>query len=98
LPFTTEQEDILLKFMDDHPENFPKQKREIFESANLTAPVLDYKDLETDVEKPCILLIQAKPAEESTEICRRMDIFLQNNELPISLPFDIAGEIILERT
>jgi len=97
VPFTAEEEDILVKFIDDHPYNFPKEKREIFDSFNLIPPVLDQEDQETDVEKPCILIIQRNIKNPLTEICRRMDIVLQNDQLPISLPFDIAGEIILEK-
>ncbi|MFT3910954.1 MAG: hypothetical protein QM737_16160 [Ferruginibacter sp.] len=96
LPFNKEQEDIFFKFMDDHPANFPPGKRERFDSQNLKIPDLDYKDLESDIEKPCILLIRAKADNKITGLCRRMDIVLQNDELSIQLPFDLAGEIILE--
>jgi hypothetical protein len=96
LPFTGEQEEIFMRFMDDHPENFPTVKRERFHSANLVPPELNNIDKETDPEKPCILLIRNKPGEPPAEVCRQMDVVLQTNSLPIRLPFDIAGEIILE--
>ena len=83
--------------MDDHPTNFPPGKREVFDTYNLSLPSLGYNDLESDIEKPCILLIRAKATHTIAGICRRMDIILENDELPIQLPFDIAGEIILEK-
>ena len=43
VPFTKEEEDMLIKFMDDHPSNFPKEKREIFDSVNLVPPILDHR-------------------------------------------------------
>lgn len=97
LPFTLEQEDIFMKFMDDHSANFPVEKRETFDSKNLPLPSLVFEDLESDPEKPCILLIRAHSHSEIKGICRRMDIVFLNDELPIQLPFDLAGEVILER-
>ncbi len=97
LPFTTEQEDIFIKFMQDHAGNFPLGKKEVFESHNLSAPFLDDTDRETDIEKPCILLLRVKPESRTGGICRRMEIVLQHDELPVTLPFDLAGEIILEK-
>jgi hypothetical protein len=97
LPFTDTQEDIFIKFMESHPANFPTGKKEVFDSQNLTPPILDNTDRDTDVEKPCILLVRAKPESRQNGLCRRMDIVFQNEALPISLPFDLAGEIILEK-
>ena len=96
LPFTRQEEYVFFKFMQDHPGNFPVGKKEVFESGNLVPPMLDDVDRETDVEKPCILLLRVKP-ESRTEVCRRMDIVLLNDESPADLPFDLAGEIILEK-
>ena len=96
LPFTLEEEDILLKYMDDHPHNFPSQKRQTFESANLLPPQLSFAE-DDDNDYPCVLLIRRRPSDYATEICRRMDIVLQHDELPVSLPFDIVGEIVLEK-
>ncbi|MEO6490774.1 MAG: hypothetical protein ABIO04_12600 [Ferruginibacter sp.] len=98
LPFTSDQEMIFMNFMNDHPKNFPKQKIEIFNSSNLVLPVIAIKDQDTDIEKPCILLIRQKPPDPAAEVSRMVDIVLQNNELPVRLPFDVAGEIILENT
>lgn len=95
--FNQQQQAIFMNFMDDHPANFPVDKREIFDSFSLKPPSLLYEDQESDAEKPCILLIRAQAQNTVSGICRRMDIVLQNNELPIKLPFDLAGEIIMER-
>ena len=97
LPFNPGQESILMKFMEDHPSNFPPAKIAIFDSDSLQPPSLVYEDQEGDIEKPCLLLIRARGHDTVTGICRRMDIVLQNDQLPIQLPFDIAGEIILEK-
>jgi len=97
LPFTKEQEEIFIKFIDDHPANFPKEKREIFDSKNLGLPDLSIDRKESDHEKPCILMIRTKAEKQAQDICRRMDIVLLNNKLPVALPFDIAGEIVLEK-
>lgn len=97
LPFSKEEEGILINFMDDHPLNFPKEKREIFDSSNLVPPDLHIQHHESDEEKPSILLIRRKALNVAAEISRKMDIVLQNDQLPIMLPFDISGEIIIEK-
>ncbi len=96
LAFTTEQENAFFKFMLDHPANFPIDKKEIFESVNLTPPILDDTDRDTDIEKPCLLLVRANPVS-THGICRRMDIVLQHSGLEEVIPFDLVGEIILEK-
>ena len=64
LPFTSEQQAIFINFMDDHPDNFPKNKREIFTSQSLLPPSLDYEDRDSDIEKPCVLLIRSNPVNK----------------------------------
>lgn len=96
-PFTKNEEDIFFQFMEDHPANFPRGKTDRFESVNLVPPLLDHDDQPGDVEKPCLLLVRAKANHNINGLCRRMDIVLENDLLPVQLPFDLAGEIILEK-
>lgn len=95
-PFNEHEEKIFIDYLEDHEENFPKEKREIFDSANLRVPTLGKDDLPGDGEKPCLLLLRRNPVDLEGDLCRRMDIILQNDLLPILLPFDVVGEILLE--
>ncbi|MEO5942847.1 MAG: hypothetical protein ABIP30_00240 [Ferruginibacter sp.] len=95
-PFNDHEEKIFLDYLDDHEANFPKEKREIFNSQNLDAPSLGKNDLPGDGEKPCLLLLRRNPVDLQGALCRRMDIILENDLLPIQLPFDVVGEILLE--
>ncbi|MEP6710864.1 MAG: hypothetical protein ABJA37_00530 [Ferruginibacter sp.] len=96
-PFTEKEEDIFIKYLDDHPANFPNEKTEVFDSNSFLPPDIGLTDRDTDTEKPCLLIIRKDPGDTPSQLCRRMDIVLQNDLLPIQLPFDVAGEIIMEK-